>query len=125
MSPQSVNGLKQRVFTRGPTLANGLYQCPRLRVSSIPAKVSAEARHFEFQIRQVLLDGVPNEEEIDAPITMDEAISESDDPLPDSTGGIARRARQSARSLADDFEITNDRVLDHPFPKERLASVSP
>jgi hypothetical protein len=69
------------------------------------AKVSEEARDFEFQTRQFLLDDIPDEEKIHAPIAMNEAISEGHDPLPDSDGRIACRRRQAVGSLADDLEM--------------------
>src|SRR5215207_10241980 len=90
----------------------------------MPAKVPEKARDFEFQTRQVFLDDVPDEQEIHAPIAVNKAISESDDPLPGSAGGIAYRRRQAVRGLADDFEIADDCVLDHPLPQKGLASVS-
>ena len=90
----------------------------------MPAKVPEKAHDFEFQTRQVFLDDVPDEQEIHAPIAMNEAISESDNPLPDSAGGIACRWREAVGSFADDFEIADDCVLDHPLPQESLASVS-
>jgi hypothetical protein len=92
-------------------------------VSSLSAEVPEKARDLTSETREVLLDDAPDEQEVYAPVAVNEAISKSDDPLPDRIGGIARRRRQAVGSLADDFKIANNRVLDHSLPQKDFAPV--
>jgi hypothetical protein len=92
--------------------------------SLLSAEVSEKARDLTFQTREILLNDAPDEQEVYAPVAVNEAIAKSNDPLSGRIGGIACRRRQAVGSLADDFEIANNRVLDHSLPQKDFASVS-
>lgn len=98
---------------------------PRVRQSlvGLVPEFGDEAIDFHFEKRQVVLDDISNELEIDAPIAVNKAIPESDNLLPGRLRTVTRRGRDSASGFADDFEVSNDCILDESLPHEDFATI--
>lgn len=67
-----------------------------------------QSRHFLLQQRQVIDDNVPHQGVVDAPVTVDQAVTERNGLAPRHTIGAMRRRGQPGGGLADHLEIPND-----------------
>src|SRR5713101_3406389 len=83
-----------------------------------------QARHLPFQVGQIILDNVPNQQQVDTPVAMNETIPEGDDLAPPVAGAFTSRDRQARGRLTDNLEIANDSVLDKALCHECVATTS-
>lgn len=70
---------------------------------------------------EVVLDDIPDDDQIDTEVFMDEEIAEILDILPGDAGSIALEGvGQFADRLADDFEFADHRRLTHAIGSKLL-----
>lgn len=79
--------------------------CGLLRPIVNFAEILCKTRDVGLQAWQIVLDDIPNQQEVHAPVAMNETISECDNLLPDRTGSVAGCRREAVGSLADDFKL--------------------
>jgi hypothetical protein len=57
-----------------------------------------------LQQRQIVRYHVPNQQRVDAPVTVNQSVAKSDDSSPRDAFAASQLDRKSARGLADDLE---------------------
>jgi hypothetical protein len=84
--------------------------------------LSEQPRNHRFQCRQFVLNHVPHELQVDAPVPVDDPVAESYDPGPGNVSCVVQGRRQAAGGFADDLEVSHHRILDQPLAHEFLAA---